>query len=139
MSWTYIIPTGEMLDPAGNLAGTGYAGGECGKFPDAINNPGVIAVHNVGPLPPGRYTLAEMVRNSHLGPVAIRLEPDPANEMYGRGGFFIHLDTPQPRCASDGCIVQAFAIINAMWESADHELNVLLKVPVNQIVMPDAE
>ncbi len=39
MSWTYIIPTGEMLDPTGKLAGTGYAGGECGKFPGGHQQP----------------------------------------------------------------------------------------------------
>ena len=124
--WIFEISTGKMFDPNGALHGEGYAGGDCGRFPDAINNPAWIIVHNAGPLPPGQYTLAELLPQSHLGPNAIRLDPDSTNEMFGRSGFFIHADladrATHPRSASEGCIVYDARM--AMWESQDHRLRV---------------
>jgi hypothetical protein len=37
----------------------------------------------------------------------MELTPDPSNQMYGRGGFFIHADNPNkpPQSSSEGCIV----------------------------------
>jgi hypothetical protein len=136
MSWTWIIPTGEMLNPEGVLVGTGYAGGECGAHPEAVNNPDFCYVKDVGPLPPGKYRMVGLLAESRLGPNAIQLEPVPDENgsiawMRGRGDFYIHPDlwnaAQKPRSASDGCICGLSAPVRlAMWASPDHDLNVLL-------------
>ena len=85
----------------GVLFAFGYAGRDAGK-----NNPAMQDVHDIGPLPVGLYTIEPSETNPKLGPVAMRLTPDPANEMFGRAGFFIHADSVRtPGQASHGCIV----------------------------------
>jgi Protein of unknown function (DUF2778) len=77
-----------------------YAGMDIGK-----NNAAMQEVHDVGPLPAGIYTIGLMVMRHPLGP-SMMLTPDLTNEMFGRSGFFIHLDNPaHPGFSSDGCIV----------------------------------
>lgn len=83
-----------------------YAGMDIGK-----NNVAMQSVHDVGPLPAGVYTIGPLMIHPpgdplrHLGP-CMMLTPDPANEMFGRSGFFIHLDNPaHPGFSSNGCIV----------------------------------
>ncbi|MGB9255254.1 MAG: hypothetical protein WCC25_10510, partial [Candidatus Korobacteraceae bacterium] len=60
-------------------------------------------------LPHGTYTIGPAYDdNNHpgKGPVVMPLEPDPANEMFGRDGFLIHGDTAaRDHTASDGCII----------------------------------
>jgi hypothetical protein len=133
--WTFEIQTGRIFDPTGTLAGTGYAGGNLGKVPEAVNNPDYVKVHNTGPLPPGDYDMVELVAQSHLGPNAIRLEPRPENEMFGRAGFYIHPDlidaAQHPQSASEGCIVYTQRM--QMWNSSDHGLHV---VPFSELLTP---
>lgn len=126
MSWTFQQSTGQIQDPSGALAATGYAGGNCGKNPEGVNNPSMQGVKCVGPLPAGTYTLGEPVQQSHLGPFAIPLVPDPANDMMGRGSFYVHGDTPAlNQSASEGCIIMPRAVRNAMWISGDHTVQVI--------------
>jgi hypothetical protein len=47
-------------------------------------------VRNIGPLPRGRYRILAPEDNPVTGPYSLRLEPDPANEMFGRSDFLIH-------------------------------------------------
>jgi hypothetical protein len=89
-----------------SVAGGFYAGMNLGK-----NNPAMQDVHNVGPLPAGVYTIGQLQIYPpgdplrHLGP-CMRLTPNPKNVMFGRGGFFFHLDNPaHVGMSSDGCIV----------------------------------
>lgn len=125
MNWEYKQPTGDITDPHGVFVHQGYAGGNCGQHPEGINNHEMQNVHNIGPLPVGFYTMAEVVEGSHLGPFAIRLEPDPANIMFGRGGFFVHGDTQIPFHASDGCIIMPRAVREQMWASDNHQIEVV--------------
>lgn len=117
MNWKFVIKTGHIYDPLGNKVWTGYAGGNEGKVPEAVNNPQMVAVSKTGPLPPGWYTMEEPILASHLGPFAIPLKPDAENEMHGRGGFFCHGDHTKPpaRSASEGCIIAVRTVRNDMW------------------------
>jgi hypothetical protein len=67
---------------------------------------GSLGSGNYGPLPTGSYTIGPAEDSVKLGPVAMPLVPDPANQMHGRSGFFIHADSvANPGTASEGCIV----------------------------------
>ena len=126
MSWTFKQSTGEMSNPEGKVVATGYAGGNCGNNPEGINNPAMQEVHAVGPLPQGVYKFDTVVLQSHLGPYAIPLIPDPTNEMFGRSAFYIHGDTVgRPRCASEGCIIMPRAIREDMYLGDDHTVVVV--------------
>jgi len=121
----YESGSGWLYNPP-NPAVKGYAGGDCGKAPQGKNNPDMESLHNVGPLPRGLYTLGTPIEGSHLGPFAIPLIPDPANEMYGRSGFFCHGDSIEsPGNASNGCIIMPRAVREQMWASIDHTLRVV--------------
>lgn len=111
----YHLSSGELGLVDGNgrewHLGSGWAGNDSrpGVNPDHVqgrNNPAMQAVHNIGPLPQGWYTLDEPITHPHLGPLAFPLIPDPANEMFGRGGFFIHgASSADPLNSSEGCII----------------------------------
>jgi hypothetical protein len=63
-------------------------------------------VKDVGPLPKGKYIVEDPEDGTHLGPKAFPLTPDPVNEMFGRGSFFIHgANVEHPALSSDGCII----------------------------------
>jgi hypothetical protein len=120
MSWTYEVATGRMFNPLGVLAGEGYSGSPEGK-----NNPLMQAIHDVGPIPVGFYTMQGPVDSHVHGPYAIPLEPDQLNEMFGRTGFMCHGDSVvEPGNASEGCIIMPHAVRVMMWESSDHRLQV---------------
>jgi hypothetical protein len=123
--WVFEITTGNMYDPNGKLVSNGYAGGNCGKNPEGIDNPDDEGLKNIGPLPEGIYTFGTPVDHSHLGAFAIPLIPDPANNMLGRGGFYLHGDTVQYQAASEGCIIQPLPTRDACWASPDHQLQVV--------------
>ncbi len=103
MSFQFIQRSGEWLED-GKFFTFGYAGHGAG-----VNNPDMAAIKLVGPLPVGVYRIGDPVDGTHLGPCAMPLKPDVANEMFGRGDFFIHADKMDalinPRQASEGCIV----------------------------------
>jgi len=125
MTWTFESGSGKFYDPQGEHIATGYAGGNCGKNPEGINNPEMQAVKGIGPLPEGVYTLGEPVEHSQLGAFAIPLKPDPSNDMMGRGGFYFHGDSKEYECGSEGCIVMAPSIRHQVWESDDHTITVV--------------
>jgi hypothetical protein len=126
MQWTFVIKTGQMLDPSGKLVAVGYAGGNLGKNPEGRNNAEMVSVHNIGPLPMGWYTFGQLF-NPHprLGQYAFELIPDPANEMFGRGGFFCHGDTVPAGNASEGCIIMPRLIREQMYEGQIRRLQVI--------------
>lgn len=124
--WTFESSTGRMFTPEGKLVAIGYAGGDLGTRPDAINNPALQNVHNVGPLPEGMYTFGPWISNHpRLGKDVFSLIPDPSNNMFGRGDFYVHGDTLLPRHASEGCIVMPNAVRVAMYDSPCHHLQVI--------------
>lgn len=127
--WKYEQTTGRLYDPEGNLKATGYAGGNCGKNPEGINNHAMQDCHDIGPLPVGLYTFGKMVHpHPHLGPFALQLIPDDGNDMHGRSGFYMHGDTPIPGNASKGCIIQPRPVRLECAQSEDRRLQVVAKV-----------
>lgn len=129
MSWTYEQLTGNLYDPSGAFIHSGYAGGDCGKNPQGVNNPAAQMIDRTGPLPEGMYTKGTPVEGTALGAFAIPLIPDPANEMFGRGGFYIHGDNPHMNeSASEGCIVMPPIIRHAFYSSPDPNLQVVAEI-----------
>ena len=120
--YTYHQSTG-VIAHNGNLLLTGYAGHGAG-----VNNPAMQDQHDVGPLPQGRYMMTALIDSPHTGLGTIILEPDPANQMFGRSGFRIHGDNAAANhTASDGCIIAGHAADRiAIWNSGDHDLEVLV-------------
>lgn len=114
-----------MFRPDGTLAGTGYAGGNCGKNPEGINNPAMQGVKDIGPLPEGFYTFGDLVEEGELGLYYFALNPDDSNDMLGRGDFYCHGDTSIPRRASEGCIVIAHDVRREMHESLCQRIQVV--------------
>ena len=123
--WQYKQSTGELFNDAGEKVATGYAGGNCGANPEGVNNPDLQNARKIGPLPRGAYTFGIPLMNSHLGPFAIPLNPNPANEMEGRSAFYMHGDTTPSGNASEGCIIMPRATRQACWNSKDHTLTVV--------------
>ena len=104
-------------------AGSGYAGHGAAK-----NNPAMQNIANQGPLPRGRYTIgsAMAVGPGKTGLFVLPLSPDPANQMFGRFGFYMHGDNAAMNfTASDGCIILSYAIREAVATSGDQELSVV--------------
>lgn len=137
MSWTYEICSGKLYEDSGAIIAIGYSGGDKGLRPDAVNNPEMVSIPCVGPIPPGRYTLSLIVDGSgnaidHEGKKApvVRLIPDPGNQMHGRDGLLIHGDNPKlDRSASEGCVILSKDIRVQIWTSGDRVLDVVAKLP----------
>jgi len=117
--WTFSSTTGWLCDATGKQIARGYAGGNCGRNPEGKNNPDMENIPQVGPLPRGIYTLCDPVEYSPLGPYAIPLTPDPANEMFGRSDFYVHGDTTPGGNASEGCIILPRTAREALKNSGD--------------------
>lgn len=124
MNWRYEQRTGKIYRPDGTHAGTGYAGGNCGKNPEGVNNHAMQGVRSVGPLPCGLYYRGTVVLQSHLGAFAIPLIPDHANNMLGRSAFYMHGDTTPSGKASEGCIIQARAVREEFYASPEMKIEV---------------
>jgi Protein of unknown function (DUF2778) len=124
--WTFEITTGKVYDPDGAFVSKGYAGGNCGKNPEGVDNPDDEGLRNIGPLPEGLYTLGTPIQHSKLGVFAIPLIPDPSNDMKGRSDFFMHGDLAgEYQAASEGCIIQPRTTRDACWASTDHQIQVV--------------
>jgi hypothetical protein len=107
----------------------GYAGNGDGQ-----NNPAWQAIHNQGPLPVGNYTLVP-VDVPHLGGNVFRLDPSPANTMFGRSAFFLHWKKAnRDLTASDGCIChgepETFVFIAHAVTNGDTSLQVAAMPPL---------
>lgn len=122
-AWTYRQCDGWILWPSGERFSQAYAGHE-----EGVNNPSLESVQGVGPLPCGLYVMGEAIQSAELGPVAIPLTPDPANQMYGRCGFFIHGDEKEhvgEQKASHGCVVAGPFTRNTLRDSENRKLVVV--------------
>jgi hypothetical protein len=122
MTWTYAQKTG-LLSRDGKPVAKGYSGNTTG-----LNNPAMQETIGVGPVPRGNYTIGPPhTPVDHLGPLALPLYPAPANQMFGRVGFFIHGDNPaMDHSASDGCIIIDHADRQAIVNSGDTALVVVV-------------
>jgi hypothetical protein len=98
-----------------------YAGHGAG-----LNNPALQDQHDIGPLPQGRYKMTALIDSPHTGAATIILDPDPANQMFGRSGFRIHGDNSAANhTASDGCIIAGHSADRVtIWSSNDRDLQV---------------
>lgn len=125
--WIYAQTTGELTNDAGVIVGSGYSGGDQGAHPEAVNNPDMQNLRDIGPIPQGVYTIGSAVDGQRTGPVSLPLTPDPANEMFGRAGFYIHGDRighVGEQLASDGCIILARDLRELIVASGDTDLTV---------------
>jgi hypothetical protein len=122
MSWTYTQAEG-YLTRNGVFKGVGYSGAE----PDGKNNPAAEAQKQVGPIPVGHYTIeGPPVDTMTHGPYVLGLNPDPANQMYGRSGFLIHGDSVvTPGQASKGCVILPRDVREKIWTSGERDLFVV--------------
>lgn len=101
---------------------------------DGLNNPAWQGVRNIGPIPVGRYKIAQSTATGK-GPLVFDLAPDPGNSMHGRSGFMIHWDTADHSLrASEGCIIHrdpfVFQKIQAQLKLGDDRLDVLSLPPL---------
>lgn len=116
--WTYAQKSGT-LSHDGSVIAEGYSGFKQGK-----NNPAMESVPDVGPIPKGRYAIADHCEEK--GPLTMRLTPIEGTDTHGRAGFLIHGDSSEhPGEASHGCIIlprQARSLIAA---SPDKVLEVI--------------
>ena len=120
MTWRYSQATGE-LSRDGIFLCRGYAGFEEGK-----NNPAMQTVHDVGPIPQGRWTMTAMMDLPANGPRCIRLRPKEGTLTWGRDGFLIHGDSAAaPGRASHGCIIIGRLQRELVWNTQDRELEVV--------------
>ena len=116
MDFTWGQRAGHM---AGLVVADGYSGHGAG-----VNCPEMQEVAMVGPLPRGVYTVMPPITHPRLGPVAMALVPDAANEMFGRSAFYIHGDNGRgDRSASEGCIVLPRAARNAIAQAVSNRHN----------------
>ena len=117
---TYEQLTGRWLRD-GALLSTGYSGHGAG-----LNNPAMQNVEGVGPIPRGRYTIGPARDDAHLGPLVMRLIPDPGNQMFDRSAFDLHGDNPQMNhTASDGCIIMGHDLRAIIAIGTDRALTVV--------------
>ncbi len=119
--WTYEQKTGKLFDKDGILVATGYSGTPAHK-----NNPDSQHIRAEGPAPRGEYKLGQPHTSAKTGPYVMNMEPKPGNEMFGRSAFQIHGDSiKKPGTASNGCLVFARNIREKIWNSGDHEIEVV--------------
>ena len=127
--WTYAQKTGALRQN-GNLVGTGYYGFEDGK-----NNHDMQAIHDVGPIPQGEWTVAGPPFNTaEHGPFVLRLDPSSATNTFGRSGFLMHGDAINaPGTASKGCIIMPRPVREQVWNSGDTSLQVVAEFAVQDL------
>jgi hypothetical protein len=119
--WTQEQSSGHLISPEGEVYAMGYSGHGAG-----VDNPADQNIPNVGPVPVGLYTIGAPVNGTHLGDGAMPLTPDPTNVMFGRSGFWMHQDNVKhDESASEGCIVQILAVLQAVAASSDKRLQVV--------------
>ena len=119
--WTFKQSTGELINADGVSLAQGYSGKDVGK-----NNPYMQNIKETGPIPQGMYIIDAPEDSPKHGPFALPLTPYPTNEMFGRSEFLIHGDSIQhPGGASEGCVIMPRFVRDRIWESGDHDLQVI--------------
>lgn len=99
--FVFNVRFGEIRNSAGILLTGGvWAGQGAGR-----NNPAMMSVHAIGPLPTGTYHIGFPIDMRKLGPYVLHLEQQ-TGETYGRSGFFIHGPSATHRdTSSEGCLI----------------------------------
>jgi len=128
--WQFNIKAG-IVSHNGVFFSRGWSGHNVKDGVQGRNNPDAVSVHDIGSLPPGKYTAGVAYDSPKTGPLTIPLTPDPSNIMFDRGGFKIHgwqigtdpNDLFNP--SSDGCIMQARPNREAINSSPDKDWEVV--------------
>lgn len=116
--FTYEQSTGLLLFN-GRVLGHGYAGHGAG-----VDRPDMQDRQGIGPLPRGKYRIGPPHESAKTGRLTMNLDPDPANEMFGRSAFRIHGDNQhQDRSASEGCIVMPLGVRLAIARSIGYRVD----------------
>lgn len=111
--WTYAQTTGQ-LSHNGTVEGTGYSGHGLG-----LNNGNLEWAHGSGPIPRGLWSIGTFFDHPHLGPIVAHLSPVD-HDAHGRTAFFLHGDnSAMNHTASDGCVILARPLREAIRDSAD--------------------
>lgn len=119
--WSYEQSSGRIVKEGFGILATGYSGAMGYK-----NDPAMQHIENKGPIPCGRYTIQSPRDTTTHGPYVLPLIPDPDNKMWDRGNFMIHGDSiERPGFASTGCIVLPKFARERIWQSGDHDLQVV--------------
>ena len=119
--FTWGQTDGVLYSPQGDPCGSGYSGKGEGK-----NNALMQNVRDVGPIPCGLYTIEPPADDPKVGAYAMRLTPDPSNQMFGRTDFLCHGDNMLGNeSASEGCVILNKIVRYRMWQSGVRCLRVV--------------
>lgn len=119
--WTYSQSSGALTFYDCAFFSRGYSG----KGEDK-NEPESQEIHNRGPIPRGRWQIHPPINTPEHGPFVLPLSPLGFTEVFGRSGFLIHGDSKtHPGEASEGCIILDRNTRETIWNSADHEIEVV--------------
>jgi len=117
--WQYSQSKGKLLYNNESI-GSGYSGHGQG-----LNNTKLEMVHNLGPIPRGLWEIGIWFDDKHLGPCVAALRPTD-QEVFGRGGFFIHGDNKlMNHTASDGCIILSRILREKLRDSKEKYIEVV--------------
>ncbi len=121
--WKYEQSTGKLFSPYGDLYGIGYSGrGE------GVNDAALEKVHNVGPIPLGKYNIGHPYTHRVHGPLTMDLTPQDGTEMFGRLYPLMTSEVVQPPGAeplTDCHIIIGPLVRQAVASSHDRELLVV--------------
>jgi hypothetical protein len=124
MSHTYSESTGIWTYPDGTTA-QGFSGNN--EVGQDMNNPDSEFIKDHGPIVQGWYTITGPFDLPHLGKVVFKLIPDADNDMEGRGGFDVHgAEAAHPELSSDGCVILGLPYRQAIADSGDTRLQVVV-------------
>ena len=120
--WTYQQSTGTLTAPDGSTLGAGYSGHGSG-----LNSPTAQTQADIGPIPQGWWTIGAFFDDpGDKGPIVAHLTPDAGTDTFGRSGFMIHGDNAAANhSASEGCIILARPLREAIRDSGDARLTVI--------------
>lgn len=118
----YQIRSGRWtLD--GVLLGVGHSGTDDGdgvlEPGEGLNDPNMIAVKGVGPLPPGIYEIGDPFEHPKCGAYSMRLTPLTPMAMFDRSAFLVH---GGGLTASRGCIILPRSVRIAIHKSGVRRL-----------------
>lgn len=115
--WTYSQSTGDLA-LNGDFETRGYSGTGEGR-----NNPDMQDVHDVGPIPQGRYQIGAPYDHPQLGPCVMNLDPLPGTNTFGRSAFRIHGNNAA-NDASHGCVIIIPTVRRFIPTTGDDQLEV---------------
>lgn len=130
-AWIFAQNTGELQQDGQHVA-TGYSGAGTGK-----NNPEMEALHNMGPIPHGAWTIVgPPVDTADHGPYVLTLRPARDTKTFGRSGFRMHGDSIEsPGCASQGCVIMPRVVREQVWTSGDRDLEVVAEISIQNLTL----